>query len=374
VTAQAQLAGTPERIASALLALVLSAWVVSVFLSHWSLLDGFPRNGLSRFLESKAYKPFAYRVLAPAIVNGADAALPESVRTVLADRVAPALRARYLEPLFVVWEPFGVNAPARADWERSHYRSAYVLMVLLMFGSLAGAVFLIHDTARMLGASAAGAFGAMLLYAAVLPTLFLNGGYFYDFTEQLFALLLLCCVLRQRWLLSLIVVALMQLNKETALLMVLFVLPFVWRSLRGRSVAWIVPQLAACGALLWWVRSKFAGSQGESSEWHLPGNLEFWSDPANWIATEDLYSVNFPLPRITFFCFGLAALLIGWIRRNSPTPALVAATLAFATLLSLLVTKGFRDEWRNLSLAVPLLVLLLVERPERRTEAGNRGG
>ena len=37
-------------------------------------------------------------------------------------------------------------------------------------------------------------------------TLFLNGGYFYDFTEQLGALLLLCCVLRERWVLSLIVV------------------------------------------------------------------------------------------------------------------------------------------------------------------------
>ena len=75
MTAQTQFAGPPARIACALLAVVLSAWVVSVFLSHWSLLDGFPRNGLSRYLESKAEKPFAYRVLAPALVNGIDAML-----------------------------------------------------------------------------------------------------------------------------------------------------------------------------------------------------------------------------------------------------------------------------------------------------------
>jgi len=90
--------------------------------------------------------------------------------------------------------------------------------------------------------------------------------------------------------------------------------------------------------------------------------LAFWADPATWIETEDLYSANLPLPRITFLCFALATLAIGWTRRKAaPTPTLVAATLAFATLLPLLVTMGFRDEWRNLSLAVPLLVLLLVE-------------
>jgi len=362
VIAPTPVARTPERVASALLALLLSAWVVSVFLSHWSLLDGFPRNGLSRFLEWQAHKPFAYRVLAPAVVDEVDALLPESVRTVLADRVAPVLRARYLEPLFVRWEPFGVNPAGRADWERSHYRSAYVLMVLLMLASLAAAMFLMRDAARMLGASAIGAFVAMLVYAAVLPTLFLHGGYFYDFTEQFLALALLCCVLRERWVLSLFVVALMQLNKESALLMVVFLMPYLWHARGWRGVAWALPQLGVCFALLFWVRSKFAESPGQSSEWHLPDNLAFWADPATWSATEDLYSLNLPLPRITFLCFALATLAIGWMRRRAaPTPTLVAATLAFATLLPLLVTMGFRDEWRNLSLAVPLLVLLLVE-------------
>jgi hypothetical protein len=44
---------------------------------------------------------------------------------------------------------------------------------------------------------------------------------------------------------------------------------------------------------------------------------------------------------------------------------LVAATLSFALLAALLLTMGFTDELRNVSLATPFLVLLLVERPER---------
>ena len=56
--------------------------VLLVFLSHWSLLDGAPRNSLGLFLLQQAERPFAYRWLMPVLVQGLQAILPAEVQEV----------------------------------------------------------------------------------------------------------------------------------------------------------------------------------------------------------------------------------------------------------------------------------------------------
>lgn len=346
------------------MALLLAIGVVSAFLSHFSLLDGAPRNSFQMFLDAQAHRPFVYRILAPTLVRCLDASLPNEIRVTLADRIAPVFRAKYVEPLTAQYEPLlpGITARAHADWERAEYRSSYVLMVLLMLGSFVGAILLVHRAARLLGSSSLGAYGAMLLYATITPTMFLNGGYFYDFTEQLGALLLICCVLEERWFIATITLIVMQFNKETALLMVLFLAPYVWHLKRSRTsiCLWVIPQLTLCCAILFWVRWKFANLPGLPSEWHFLGNIAFWADLSSWTKTADFYSVNFELPRMTYLYFALVVLLRGWMK--NVTPILVSATFAFLSLMGLLMMMGYHDEFRNLSLATPFLVLLFVER------------
>ena len=349
-----------------LAALLLSVCVVSAFLAHWSLLDGAPRNSLRLFLDNQADRPFAYRILAPALVRAVDAALPAPAQGFLADRVAPRFHARYVEPLRTIFESLipGISARADADWADARYRRSYVLMVMLMLASFTAAMLLIRRAACLLGASAFRADSVMLLYALITPTLFLKGGYFYDFTEQLGAAALICCVLQARWRLALLMLLLMQANKETALLMVAFLAPYAWRTLRWRMLAPAALALFLCVLLLLWERWTYAGLPGQPTEWHLGGNLSFWSSGSSWRATEDFHQVGVALPRTTFLYFALLALATGWWRRGATLPA---ASLAFGVLAVLLLCMGFEDEFRNLSLAMPLLVLLMAEvRPGKR--------
>lgn len=344
------------------MAIVLASWVVSAFLSHWSLLDGAPRNSLQLFLDGQADRPFAYRLLAPAVVRVVDASLPETAQSFLANQLAPVLFMRYVKPLENKYEAIvpGITARAQVDWADARYRRSYVLMVMLLVASFAGAMLLIHRAARFLGAGRLAASAVMVLYAMVTPTMFLNGGYFYDFTEQLGAAALICCVLESRWLLALLVLVLMQINKETGFLMGLFLAPYAWHSVRWRMVLPAILALLLCVTLGLFVQWAYVHLLGQPTEWHLAENLTFWSRLSSWTATEDFHSVGLVLPRMAFLYFATASLILGcWKTRG---PELLAAAGAFFVLLGLLLTMGFKDEFRNLSLSLPLLLLLFVER------------
>lgn len=341
-----------------ILLLVISGLVISAFLSHWSLLDGAPRNSLKLFLDGQAHRPFAYRILGPSMVNAMEALLPEMVQSFLAEKIAPKFWKRYVEPLMGIYEEQlpGISQRAATDWNDPHYRSAYVLMVMLIFISFAGAMIVIRRCARLLGANPAKATCVMLLYAAVVPTLFLNGGYFYDFTEQLGACLLIWYVLQARWLPALGLLLLMQANKETALLMVMFLAPFSWRLMGWRMFPRATLALLSCLVIFLWIRWAHAALPGQPTEWHLPENLIFWSRLASWMNTEDFYSLGLALPRMSYLLFVVATVAFGCYKGASPM--LLAASLAFVTLAALLLTLGFQDEFRNLSLGVPLMVLI----------------
>jgi hypothetical protein len=233
-------------------------------------------------------------------------------------------------------------------------------MVTLMFCSLAASILLMHRAAIKLGATSAGANAAMILYAMVMPTMFLNGGYFYDFIEQLGALALICLVLESRWLLALFTLLLMQLNKETAFLMVLYLIPYSLHLNRKKIAMYALLAIALCLVLLASVRFVHSGLPGNVSEWHLPQNLAFWSAPGNWLRLWDFYSIGTDFPRMIFLIFSVFVLTIGWC--SSRTPTLVAATVSFLTLGGLLITMGYQDEFRNMSLALPFLILLLSEK------------
>lgn len=354
---------------------VLSALVVSAFLSHWSLADGAPRNSLQMFLDGQAHRPFAYRLLAPALVNAAEEALPAPARRFLADDVAPAFRARYVAPLLPIYEAQipGITERAHQDWAQERYRASYVLMVALMLCSLAGAMLLLHRAVSQLGAGEWAAMGAVAVYGLMVPTLFLNGGYFYDFTEQLGAVAFICCVLEKRWVLSAGVLFLMQFNKETAVLMPLFLAFHFWQWGRWQGLRWGAFNLLMCVLLLMAVRLYGAHWPGQSSEWHLDDNLTFWFSVESWRRTTDFHALGVALPRCVFLCFALAALVWGW--KRGATANVIAATIAFGVLSVLLLTMGFTDEYRNISLALPLLILVLFEKrgdkgvPQRSIQA-----
>lgn len=354
--------GKLAKFFTGLAVILLSSFVISAFLSHWSLLDGAPRNSLRMFMDGNAHRPFAYRVLGPIVTNGMDSALPAAAQSFLADEVAPKFRTRYVEPLIAQYEQRlpGVTNRADRDWRDPEYRRTYVLMTMVIFASFAGAMVFMRRSAILVGADRTTANAVMLLYAAITPTMFLNGGYFYDFIEQLGACALVWCVLSRRWIVAFVALLLMQANKETALLMVLFLAPLGWHQERWQFVYKAAVAMVSCLIVFLLIRWQCASLAGQSTEWHLTENMVFWARQASWLATEDFYSVDGYLPRMSFLLFALASIAYGWYRGASSI--LVCATLAFCVLAALLLTMGFQDEFRNLSLSLPLLALIWAER------------
>lgn len=135
--------------------------------------------------------------------------------------------------------------------------------------------------------------------------------------------------------------------------------------MRWRMVPKAALALILCLVVFLWVRWAHVTLPGQPTEWHLRENLIFWSRLTSWTSRDDFYSLGIALPRMTYLIFAVGSLAFGWYKGTSPL--LLTATFAFVILAALLLCMGFEDEFRNLSLSLPLLVLIWAERSQKGT-------
>lgn len=346
---------------------LLATFLIRVFLSHWSLLDGSARNGFGAYLQGTVEKPFAYRWLVPWVAQHLGDWLPESLKSWAANGIAPRLYQGFVAPLLEKYEPLlpGLTSRARADWSLPAYRLNYAVMVALLWMSAAAALALIGRIARQLGSTGRQASMLVLAYALIYPGVFLHAGYFYDFFEQAFVLLAIYCVLGQRWRAFAAVLVIMQCNRETALMLPVLLAPLIHAQIRRsphrtQALAWLAISMAACLAIYQCTKLFFAGNAGASFEFHLFQNLRFWLDPATWSATYDIYAMGLPLPRLLFMaCF--APLFIASVM-GPRNPMACSASLCLAIMSLLFIALGYRDEFRAMGICLPFVLVALAWR------------
>lgn len=351
--------------------LLASLVVLFVFLSNWSLLDGAPRNSLSAMLSGEADRPYVYRQLLPSLVNHVEPSLPEVISDFLAADVAPLLYRQFTEPLINRYETIVPNLRDRAtqDWSQKPYRIKYVLTVTLMLVSLWATLNILGLIASAVGASKPVRLLGPVVYALLLPLTFLNGGYFYDFTEQFFVSLLLLAALRRNWLLWFLVAIAGQLNKETMLMAPFFLAPIiVYNAGLIRALLLVCATTAICFLLYLAVKDHFYLNPGVVMQYNLADNLAFWLTPANYAQFTDMYTIGFPLPRITF-CLVIIGVMVYSV--HAPLPALLSSSIALAVLVPLFIVLGSRDEFRALGQAFPLFYLVAVSPRELRKKASS---
>lgn len=343
---------------------LLALFLVHVFLSHWSLLDGSSRNGLGVYLQGEAQRPFAYRWLAPFVVQHLSALLPESLTALIANDVAPVFHQAFVVPLLEKYEPLlpHITARARADWGSPSYRVNYVLMVALLWLSSVTALSTLGRIARAFGNTRAQAVLLLLIYTAIYPGVFLHAGYFYDLFEQAFVLLAIYFVLRQRWLAFAVVLAVMQCNRETAIILPLLLAPLIHAGVRAsgnriRPLALLAVSMAACLAVDRATRFFFSGNAGASFEFHLFQNLSFWRDANTWLATYDTYAIGIPMPRLIFLLSFVPLFLFSVAGRHNPVTR--SACLCLAVMSLLFITLGYRDEFRAMGICLPVTLAAL---------------
>jgi hypothetical protein len=340
--------------------LLASLAVMFVFLSNWSLLDGMPRNSFAKFLDGTAHKPFVYRLLLPQVVSHTEPLLPDAVRDMLANNIAPVLQAKFANRFidkFKYDEP-GLRARANKDWSQLSYRSSYVLAVILLYASLLATLFVLSRIAAVVGASTPVTIWAPVIYIFVLPLTYLNGGYYYDIPEQFFVSLLLLAALTCNWTVFVLAALLGQLNKETMLLMPLILTPLFFKKPGWTRTLLIAGAVSViCFLIYMATKAAFAANPGMTMEYNLGNNLTFWAIPMSYIRTADIYAIGLPIPRSSFL---LVLIAILFYAKRAPRSIQLSAGLAMLVFFPLYLAYGFFDEFRSMGTAFPLLYLIAI--------------
>jgi hypothetical protein len=299
------------------------------------------------------------------LVNYVEPALPEVVTDYLADNVAPLLYGQFVKPLInrYKYDEPSLRNRATQDWSQKSYRVKYVLTVSVMFVSLWATLNILANIASMVGASETARLTGPVVYSFLLPLTFLNGGYFYDFTEQFFVSFLLLAALKGNWLLWVVAAIAGQFNKETMLMVPLFLAPLVAEKI-GLIRALMLTGVTSAICLLLYiaVKAAFASNPGAVMEINFSSNLAFWSDPTTYTRLADMYAIGIPLPRVSFWLVLIGLVIYGV---HAPRPALLTNSIALAVLIPIFLILGYNDEYRGLAPVFPLLYLAAIS-PQRK--------
>jgi hypothetical protein len=317
-------------------AIGLSILVFVAYLANTSV-GAFQPASLARVLEGSATRPYTYRILVPAL-------------------------ARFLSPIIpdemIDWFAQSTGA-ARATFDRlsaGGYEREAVVVMLIMLLSLAGFVFAEQTLLAELGFGAREQFiWPLAVLLMVLPvTLFT--GFYYDFPQLLLVTLSLTLMHRRTWPRYLFVLAMANLNKETAIFLVAIFIVHYWTRLPRREflevLAW---QAVVCGgvrgSILYW----FADNPGATIFYTLPDQIKLFQEhPLGLVFT------------VSYLSLAIFLVLRRWAQKHE---FLRSATVLGLIILGLFVTSGYPLEFRVFLDALPVLGILFFSPPVQQRPA-----
>lgn len=328
----------------------VAAMVVNVFMLKWGFLDDMPEKNYHALTTHTASRPYAYRVLSPAIVRAVDDWLP--------GRLKARIIAKGEEPADA--RPF-----PRAVAERFHFSNLDVSGQYVGYFYMFGCLVLLQIALRFLllqvpDASPFACDFAPVVGLTLLPLTFTCGGYMYDFAELVFVTLSFYLLLRQKWLAYYTVFVFACLNKETDVFVVLyFVGLYAGRFSRQRFVKHLAIHGVAGALGVIAPHLLLAGNRGVAAENHWFAHLRYLLSLKPYFEMQDVYAPLIPVPRplniAVLFLVGFAV-LHGW--REKPIGWRRAFLLPLSVLVPLFVVLGWYDEVRALYVVFPPLALL----------------
>jgi len=312
---------------------------------------------LGHVLDGTADRPYIYRQLMPAAVNGIDAAIPQSVRNWYFRKYGFALTE--LDTTFV--SPLSKDPVYFIRYQIFYYLDFFFAWLAACF------LFLVCRAVHI--PTLPGVFASVLVML-IVPYMMTNGGFYYDYPELAFLAFAVWMAIRCDWWWLIPVVALGAWNKESFVLVVLTLYPLLrHRTSRFSALLGTAVLAFTCAAVYFALRLHFAGNPGSTvlSKW--PIWFAFLTHPQKFFLTESTYGIKVfkafsPIP---------VALLIwtavrGW--RYLPLPIRRHGILASAINFPLFFLFCSPGEMRDLSLLYIVLLLLLAVNmsPETRIE------
>lgn len=330
--------------------LAAAAVVLNTFMSERGLLGDNERYGFKKMVSFNADRPFAYRVLMPLLVTTISDLTPDETidnsEELLLEK-SPLLKYVQIKDGFDNLTSF-------------QYHVTYILLfiTLLLFiiviRSLTNAVFrpppIYSDLLPPL---------AML----VLPMTFIHGGYMYDFPELLLVTTAFLAAFRSQYWLYYICFPLAILNKETAILLILYFAALQLDRLPRKALyVHLSAQILVGGAILLVVRSLMASNPGSGIEIRLLDNLACWFSLSPLTGTFDIYTPIIPIPKGgNILLLFLVAYGVGFKWKEKPLQLRRALIAVSSILLPLFMVAGNRDETRALYLLFPVIYLMFFD-------------
>lgn len=341
----------------ALFAFLTAAASFNGFYGKWGLNDAGEGLGVQAMLDGKAARPWAYRLLVPAIANKIDAALPRGLHDSLSTKLATTARGlHYVGDID--------HAPVG---RQTAYAIRYYIVYYAAFGALFLAVLCMIALARSVQISMPAAMASAALVTLFIPVMLTIGGYFYDLTELffMFSYLLLLQDRRLRYL-CVPLALLAALNKESFLFFIATTAPLCLRFEPGRKwpradlvilgitvVSGLVAGLAHVVTLPW-----YAQNDGSEVQFWLPENLAFYINPLHLFRQEKTYGVPIPTG-YSIMTLLMVVIAVAWGWRRLPPRFRAYAAWAAVINLTLMMLFAFPGEIRNLTFLLPSLVLCL---------------
>jgi hypothetical protein len=304
-----------------------------------------------RMVSFTADRPFAYRVLMPALINGGAFLFPKDFQH--------AHRLWFLEnsPLAA----YAKNKLFMHEGLAVKIHLGYFYLFLSLIFLLYAIRFITNQIYSFppLFSDACPAIGLLFL-----PLTFTWGGHIYDFPELLLAALCLICIIKKKWLYYYPLFVLAILNKEVDVLLVLFFIAFCQDTMSKKNIIKHGALQVFIGAsLLLWVRFVFADNPvfpGLNDYWKH--NIQYWLNPRSYFLFWDAYHIGLPIsPRgsnIFLIVFTAFFVFHKWKNKPLEVKRLFIYTAIFN--IPLFLYLGWADEIRTLSLMFPAIYLLAV--------------
>lgn len=329
-----------------LLYAIAASQAIWSFSYKWTNFVDHPQYSLQRLTEGSAPKPYAYRVLVPFVIREITARLPESVKEIMLRRGQMTLER---------------TAPGRSDSYSSGMTVAYTVSIILDFIALLATLVMLRAFARRLlpDDPALADYGPIAFALLLTLTFRTDGGFPYDFMELMLLLGYMLLVLR-RSTLSAVVIVVAVLNKESAILFPLLVLPFfIDRGLSSdRSLSLLVFDAVSAFLAFLTVRWVLRDVSGGVAEVHWAGNVSFWLSVYPWISATTPHLPVIPMPKPSNVAILVPILIFLGVNWGFK-PLYMKLMVAFSTIISfpLFLILCYRDEFRNLSLMYPALYI-----------------
>lgn len=330
---------------------LLSSSVIDAFLKKWSgtAFNAEIPYSFEKTLAYEAPRPYAYRVLFPWLVNTTTELLPPS----LALSPPAALLERGLG--LYIGESKARSVPVVLQVK-------FIIAALWMFVFLFGTLWLYRIMAiHTLRIERTSADLTTIMFGLFLPLSFRGGGGFiYDFSELFFSAAYITTLVSGRygWAGTLLAGAIV--NKESNLLLMLYLcaylltsgknLKYKWHVLLGHLLFAVIPYLL--------IKIATVHKAGGTVEFYLLWNIDYWTNVSSFFGfmTTNLQLVLFPKPANVLF-LALFVWVVAYRWKHKPSFVRLALISTGSVCLALLALFCWHDEIRNLSLAFPAIYL-----------------